>query len=65
VTMDFVVEGDRIEIVHTERAIALAIEKYCSVAGTLATDVVVETRAVVNGERGVLVTQPNSEAVRG
>src|SRR5690349_22625902 len=64
VMMDFVVDGEGIEIVHTERAVALAIEKYCSVAATLATDVVVETRVVVNGEAGAVVTQPNSETVR-
>jgi putative redox protein len=64
VTMDFVVDGDGIEIRHTERAIALALEKYCSVAATLATDVVVETRVVANGETGALVTQPNAEADR-
>ena len=64
VTMDFVVDGDGIEIRHTERAIALALEKYCSVAATLATDVVVETRVVVNGKAGTLVTQPNAEAGR-
>ncbi|HEX7941721.1 MAG TPA: OsmC family protein [Gemmatimonadaceae bacterium] len=65
VTMHFVVDGDGIEIAHTERAIALALEKYCSVAATLATDVVVETRAVVNGEAGALVMQANAEAARG
>ena len=65
VTMHFVVDGDGIEIGHTERAIALALEKYCSVAATLATDVQVETRAVVNGVAGALVTQPNAEAARG
>ena len=64
VRMDFVVDGDGIEIVHTERAVALAIEKYCSVAATLATDVVVETRVVANGDAGALVTQPNAEAGR-
>jgi len=64
VRMDFVVDGDGIEIVHTERAIALALEKYCSVAATLATDVVVETRVIVNGEAGALVAQPNAEAGR-
>jgi putative redox protein len=64
VKMDFVVDGDGVEIVHTERAIALALENYCSVAATLATDVVVETRAVVNGNAGALVTQPNAEAGR-
>jgi len=64
VEMDFVVDGEGIEIIHTERAVALALEKYCSVAATLATDVVVETRVVVNGEAGMLVTQPNAEAAR-
>jgi putative redox protein len=64
VKMDFVVDGDGVEIVHTERAVALALEKYCSVAATLATDVVVETQVIVNGESGALVTQPNAEAVR-
>jgi putative redox protein len=64
VKMDFVVDGAGIEILHTERAVALAIEKYCSVAATLATDVVVETRVVVNGEAGTSVTQPNAEAAR-
>ena len=64
VRMDFVVDGDGIEIAHTERAVALAIEKYCSVAATLATDVVVETRVVVNGKAGTLVSQPNAEAGR-
>ncbi len=64
VKLDFVVDGDGIEIVHSERAVALAIEKYCSVAATLATDVVVETRVIVNGEAGALVTQPSSEAAR-
>lgn len=64
VKMDFVVDGEGIEIMHTERAVALAIEKYCSVAATLATDVVVETRVIVNGESGALVSQPNSETAR-
>jgi putative redox protein len=58
VRLDFLVDGQGIAIEHTERAIALALEKYCSVAATLAADVVVETRAVVNGEAGELVLQP-------
>ena len=64
VKRDVAVDGDGIEIAHAERAVALALEKYCSVAATLATDVVVETRVVVNGEAGALVTQPNAEAAR-
>jgi putative redox protein len=64
VRMDFVIDGAGIELLHAERAVALAIGKYCSVAATLATDVVVETRVVVNGESGALVQQPNSESGR-
>jgi putative redox protein len=58
VRLEFLVDGSGVAIEHTERAIALALEKYCSVAATLATDVVVETRAVVNGESGEIVRQP-------
>jgi putative redox protein len=64
VQMDFIVDGAGIEIGHTERAVALAVEKYCSVAATLAADVVVATRVVVNGEAGTIVSQPNAEAGR-
>jgi putative redox protein len=64
VRMDFVMDGAGIEILHAERAVALAIEKYCSVAATLATDVVIETSVVVNGIAGDLVRQPNPESGR-
>jgi putative redox protein len=64
VRLDFLLDGAGIEIAHTERAVALAIEKYCSVAATLATDVVVETRVVVNGEPGQPVRQPSAERSR-
>ena len=60
VKMDFVVDGDGIEIVHTERAVALALEKYCSVAATLAPGVVIDTTVVVNGISGEVVRQPGS-----
>jgi putative redox protein len=58
VRLEFRVDGDGITIEHTERAIALALEKYCSVAATLAADVAIETRAVVNGDAGEIVSQP-------
>jgi Predicted redox protein, regulator of disulfide bond formation len=51
------VDGAGIEAVHAERAVALAFEKYCSVAATLAPDTVVETVVVVNGAAGPTVTQ--------
>jgi putative redox protein len=52
VTLDYHVDGAGIEAPHVERAVALAFEKYCSVAATLAADTVVETRVVVNGVAG-------------
>jgi len=64
VRLTFTVDGAGIEIQHTERAVALALEKYCSVAATLASDVVVETSVVVNGVAGALVRQPGADASR-
>jgi putative redox protein len=51
-------EGAGIEAVHAERAVALAFEKYCSVAASLAPDIIVDTVVVVNGEAGAVVEQP-------
>lgn len=50
-------DGAGIEAVHAERAVALAFEKYCSVAATLAPDTVVETVVVVNGAAAPAITQ--------
>lgn len=54
----FYVDGAGIETVHAERAVTLAFEKYCSVAASLAPDIVAETRVVVNGVQGPIVAQP-------
>jgi putative redox protein len=43
------VDGAGIDAVHAERAVALAFEKYCSVAASLAPDTIVETRLILNG----------------
>jgi len=61
VRLTFTVEGEGIEIVHTERAVALALTKYCSVAATLAPGVIVETIVVVNGAAGEVIAQPGSD----
>jgi putative redox protein len=61
VRLTFTVDGAGIDIQQTDRAIALALEKYCSVAATLAPGVVVETLAVVNGAAGAMVRQPGSD----
>jgi putative redox protein len=51
------VDGAGIEAVHAERAVALAFEKYCSVAASLAPDIRVETTVVVNGKAGKAIPQ--------
>jgi putative redox protein len=56
--ISYYVDGSGIEAVHAERAVALAFEKYCSVAASLAPDIVVETRVVVNGVQGKIEEQP-------
>ncbi|MES2178071.1 MAG: OsmC family protein [Gemmatimonadota bacterium] len=52
------VDGAGIERIHAERAVQLAFERYCSVAASLAPDIVVETNVVLNGEEGANVRQP-------
>jgi putative redox protein len=57
ITLTFRVDGAGIDRVHAERAVQLAFEKYCSVAASLAPDIVVETIVVLNGEEGATVRQ--------
>jgi putative redox protein len=49
--LEFQIDGEGIGAEHAERAIELSFEKYCSVAGSLAPDIVAETTLVLNGER--------------
>ena len=49
--LEFQIDGKGIGLEHAERAIELSFEKYCSVAGSLAPDIVAETMLVLNGER--------------
>jgi putative redox protein len=56
--LDYRIDGQGIERQHAERAIRLAIEKYCTVAATLNPDMVIETRLVLNGEPGNTERQP-------
>jgi putative redox protein len=49
--LEFEIEGAGITVDHAERAIELSFEKYCSVAGSLAPDIVAETVLVLNGSR--------------
>jgi len=50
VDLEFRIEGAGIEAEHAERAIQLSFERYCSVAGSLAPDIVAHTKLVLNGE---------------
>ena len=49
--LEFHVDGNGIEAEHAERAIQLSFEKYCSVASSLAPDIVAESVLVLNGTR--------------
>jgi len=49
VRLEFRLTGPSIEEVHAERAIELAVEKYCSVAASLAKDITFSTVLVLNG----------------
>ena len=51
------VDGIGIEREHAERAVQLSFERYCSVAGSFAPDIVLETRLILNGEQGSVVRQ--------
>jgi putative redox protein len=57
VDLTFQVTGTGIERIQAERAVALSLERYCSVASSLAPDVVVRTVVTLNGERGEWVEQ--------
>ena len=55
--LEFVIDGERIDVAHAERAIALSFQTYCSISHTLAPDVRLESRLVLNGESGSPVPQ--------
>ncbi len=48
-TVTFRIDGAGIEAVHAERAVELAFEKYCSVSASLAPDIRIESKVIVNG----------------
>lgn len=47
--LEFDIDGEGIDADHAERSIALALGRYCSVAATLAPDVVISSRLRLNG----------------
>lgn len=48
--VDYIIDGKGIEVEHAERAIELAFEKYCTVIGSLGSDIVSHSRLVLNGQ---------------
>jgi putative redox protein len=48
--VDYIVDGAGIDPDQAERAIELAFEKYCTVIGSLGSDIVSHTRLVLNGQ---------------
>jgi putative redox protein len=56
--IEYRIDGDGIERLQAERAMGLAIDKYCTVAATLKPDIVIETTLTLNGQPGVPVRQP-------
>src|SRR3954470_9726698 len=57
VDVELKIDGAGVEREHAERAISLSFERYCSVASSLAPDIIVETRLILNGEEGSSVRQ--------
>lgn len=61
IDLTFHIVGPEVERTHAERAVALSLGRYCSVASSLAPDIVVQTVIVLNGERG----EPVCQAISG
>jgi len=55
--LEYRIDGAGIEREHAERAMQLSFERYCSVASSLAPDIVVDATLTLNGEKGEPVTQ--------
>ncbi len=57
VLLEYDVAGSGVERMHAERAVELAITKYCSVRDSLAPDIEIEWTLVLNGEPGMLINR--------
>jgi putative redox protein len=55
--IEYRIDGAGIEREHAERAMQLSFERYCSVAASLAPDIVVEASLTLNGEKFPAVRQ--------
>jgi len=61
--LEFAIDGAGIDAPHAERAIALSFRTYCSVSASLAPDLMLESRLVLNGEPHLVVVQRGEGAV--
>jgi len=50
-SFEYQIDGAGIERTHAERAIQLSFERYCSVAASLAPDIITEATLTLNGEK--------------
>jgi putative redox protein len=48
--LEYQIDGVGIDAAHAERAIALGFEKYCTVVASLGSDIVAQSRLVLNGQ---------------
>lgn len=55
--LQFAIDGDGIDVAHAERAISLSFQTYCSISHTLAPDVRLQSRLVLNGAEQTVVAQ--------
>ena len=55
--LEFAIDGEGIDVSHAERAITLSFQTYCSISHTLAPDVRLESRLVLNGDSRPTVVQ--------
>jgi len=55
--LEFAIDGEGIDVAHAERAIALSFQTYCSITHTLAPDVRLESRLVLNGRELPAIAQ--------
>jgi putative redox protein len=60
--LEIAIDGVGVDAHHAERAIALSFQTYCSVSASLAPDLLLQSRLVLNGEARDVVTQRGAPA---
>jgi putative redox protein len=60
--LEFAIDGEGIDVAHAERAIALSFQTYCSISHSLAPDVRLESRLVLNGRGLPAIVQRGESA---